>query len=32
MDITERKKAEEKLRKLSRGIEQSPATIVITLM
>ena len=29
-DITERKQAEEKIRKLSRGVEQSPATIVIT--
>jgi PAS domain S-box-containing protein len=29
-DITERKEAEEKLRKLSRAVEQSPATVVIT--
>ncbi|MFZ0454355.1 MAG: PAS domain S-box protein [Ignavibacteriaceae bacterium] len=29
-DITERKKAEEQINKLSRGIEQSPAAIVIT--
>jgi len=29
-DITERKQAEEQLRKLSRAVEQSPASIVIT--
>ncbi len=29
-DISERKHAEEKIRKLSRGIEQSPAVIMIT--
>ncbi len=29
-DITERKWAEEQLRKLSRAVEQSPATVVIT--
>lgn len=29
-DITERKQAEEKIRKLSRAVEQSPASIVIT--
>ena len=29
-DITERMKAEEELRKLSRAVEQSPATVVIT--
>ena len=29
-DITERKKAEEKLQMLSKGIEQSPAVVVIT--
>jgi PAS domain S-box-containing protein len=29
-DITERKRAEEKLRQLSRAVEQSPASIVIT--
>ena len=29
-DITERKSAEEQLRKLSRAVEQSPASIVIT--
>jgi PAS domain S-box-containing protein len=29
-DITERKKAEEKIRQLSLGVEQSPASIVIT--
>ncbi|MGB9624405.1 MAG: PAS domain S-box protein [Phycisphaerae bacterium] len=29
-DITERKEAEEKLRKLSRAVEQSPAAVVIT--
>ena len=29
-DITERKQAEEKIRKLSRGVEQSSAAIVIT--
>ncbi len=29
-DITERKEAEEKIRKLSRGVEQSPSAIVIT--
>jgi PAS domain S-box-containing protein len=30
MDITERKQAENKLRQLSRAVEQSPASIVIT--
>jgi PAS domain S-box-containing protein len=29
-DITERKRAEERLRKLSRAVEQSPASAVIT--
>jgi PAS domain S-box-containing protein len=29
-DITERKKAEEKVLKLTKGIDQSPATVVIT--
>jgi len=29
-DITERKKVEEQLRKLSRAVEQSPASIIIT--
>jgi PAS domain S-box-containing protein len=29
-DITERKQAEEQLRKLSRAVEQSPASIIIT--
>jgi len=29
-DITERKKAEDRLRKLSRAVEQSPAIVVIT--
>ena len=29
-DITERKQAEDKLRKLTRAVEQSPATVVIT--
>jgi len=29
-DITERKKAEEKVRKMSQAVEQSPATVVIT--
>jgi PAS domain S-box-containing protein len=29
-DITERKRAEEKIRQLSRAVEQSPASIVIT--
>ena len=29
-DITERKRVEDRLRKLSRAVEQSPATIVIT--
>ena len=29
-DITERKKAEEQLRKLSQAVEQSPATVIIT--
>lgn len=29
-DITERKQAEEQLRKLSRAVEQSPASVVIT--
>ncbi|MGE5619513.1 MAG: PAS domain S-box protein [Sphingomonadaceae bacterium] len=29
-DVTERKLAEEQLRKLSRAVEQSPATVVIT--
>ena len=30
MDITERKTAEEELKKLSRAVEQSPASVVIT--
>ena len=30
MDITERKRAEEKVRQLSRAVEQNPASIVIT--
>lgn len=30
VDITERKKAEEELKKLSRAVEQSPASVVIT--
>lgn len=29
-DITQQKQAEEEIRKLSRGVEQSPATIIIT--
>ncbi len=29
-DITQQKEAEEQIRKLSRGVEQSPATIIIT--
>ena len=29
-DVTQRKKAEEELRKLSRAVEQSPASVVIT--
>ena len=29
-DITERKQAEEQLRKLSRAVDQNPASIVIT--
>jgi len=30
MDITERKQAEEELKKLSQAVEQSPASVVIT--
>lgn len=30
LDITEKKKSEERLRKLSRAVEQSPASIIIT--
>ena len=30
IDITDRKRAEEELRKLSRAVEESPATVVIT--